>query len=72
MFINLSRGKQKFSCAVLYNFHQVSNVIILQCNKELIPNNCEIVLMLNPVTRAWSDMDRIDVSDPIFFAQIMG
>ncbi|CAN5830676.1 hypothetical protein BH10BAC2_BH10BAC2_21670 [soil metagenome] len=70
MIINLMHGTRKISATVLYNFNQLSNIIILRCDTEIIFNNKDIVLIYDAVSDSWTDIDGLQNNDPVFFREL--
>jgi hypothetical protein len=69
MTIHLVNEDIQFDVTVFYNFRQVTNCIILRFDKPLSGKR-DFVLLYNPVTGKWLDLDALAENHPDIFAQV--
>jgi hypothetical protein len=69
MTIHLLNEDIQFDVTVFYNFRQATNCIILRFGKPLLDKR-DFVLLYNPISDNWQDLDALDQNHPEIFARV--
>jgi|KBSMisStandDraft_5_1062788.scaffolds.fasta_scaffold6177694_1 hypothetical protein len=71
MVIHLSRNGEILVASVLYNFHQVSNTIVLKFHKTSSNDIEDLILMYDPLDKKWKEAGNLEKLEPDFFQQVL-
>lgn len=71
MTIHILHDKNAYVGRVIYNFNQVSNMVLVLFDKPIYGNSKHIFLQFDEVSKSWMDGEGIYKQNPFLFGQIL-
>jgi hypothetical protein len=71
MTIHITHEKEVFVGRVVYNFTQISDVVLITFDKPIDNDNINILLKFDENLKTWIDEEGVYKNNPIFFGQIL-